>query len=255
MNRTKPPVLQQQKIQIICLPYSGGSGFAFQALAKYWTKSWQVHTITYPGRGRRIREELVYTTEALVNDSWEQMKGILQEPYILFGHSLGSTLAYLLAHKARETGYPLPAHLFLSGKGGPSLPSVQPCRYLFSKTEFKEKLKSYGGISDEILYNKDAFDFFEPIIRADFQAIETWQYTKKTPLNIPATVITGTKEDMTELDIRLWQKEFIPEVSFKKMNGNHFFLFNQSWQFVKLLQQEWQKTWARKINQMVNVYG
>lgn len=232
-------------MHLICLPYSGGSSFAYQPLAAYWPKTWKVTTLILPGRGRRIGEPLVVNMEDLVNDCWQQIKDSLQQPYTFFGHSLGSRLAYLLAHKAREEGCLLPVHLFLSGTKGPSVPQVTPYRYLFSKTAFKKRLESYGGISKEILNDTAAFDFFEPIIRADFQAIETYKYYQKPALNISTTVITGTEEEMTKNEIQKWQKEFTTKVTFIKMQGNHFFLFAHAQQFVALMQNHLQETLAK----------
>lgn len=194
--------------------------------------------MTYPGRGRRIKESLLLTMEALVEDSWRQIEASLYRPYVLFGHSLGATLAYLLAHKVRQECRPAPLHLILSGTDGPSVAPDFPPRYLFSKADFKDKLKSYGGIADELLNDEAAFDFFEPILRADFQIVETWTYTEKPKLDIPASVITGTEEDMTEAEIRSWQKEFNTQVDFKKMDGRHFFLFENPKAFVDLVQQQ-----------------
>ena len=125
------------QIQLICLPFSGGSGFAFQPLIKHFPKSWQVFTMTYPGRGHRITEPLVYTMEQLLEDCWQQIKGKLRPPYVLFGHSLGSTLAFLLAHKIIREEQTAPIHLILSGTDGPRVPSKTPYRYLFSKKDFK----------------------------------------------------------------------------------------------------------------------
>lgn len=230
-------IREQRSIQVICLPFSGGSGYAFQPLAKYYPENWEVKTITFPGRGQRIREALLYNMEDFLEDSWQQIKDLLHEPYVLFGHSLGGTLAYLLAHKAKKEGYPLPLHLILSGTEGPSVPTKTPYRYLISKADFKAKLISYGGISDEILNDEAAFDFFEPIIRADFQVIETWQYQEQPKLSIPITVITGTEEDMTQAEIQLWQKEFSNPIRFKQMSGNHFFLFEQPKAFVEIMKQ------------------
>jgi surfactin synthase thioesterase subunit len=238
----------QQNIHLICLPFSGGSGFAFRPLVEYWPKSWRLSTLTFPGRGQRINEPLALTMDDLLNDCWQQIKGTLHEPYVLFGHSLGATLAYLLAHKILEEGSPLPLHILLTGTDGPSRPLKTAHRYLLPKEEFKAKLKSYGGISEEILNDEASFDFFEPIIRADFQVVETWQYKKRIPLNIAAIVITGTEEDMTEEDVQLWQKEFIEKVTFKKMRGNHFFLFDNPRQFVELVQQNVIKTFSKQIN-------
>jgi len=57
--------LVQKKLQFICLPYSGGSGFAFQPLTNYWPESWNVYTVTYPGRGHRIHEPLLTRMDEL----------------------------------------------------------------------------------------------------------------------------------------------------------------------------------------------
>ena len=236
-----------QKIQVICLPYSGGSSFAYQPLVAYFPKHWKVTTVLLSGRGKRIGEPLVYTMDELVEDSWQQIKGHLQTPYVFFGHSLGSTLAYLLVHKAKNDGQPLPLHLFLSGTDGPAVPIITPLRYLFSKTDFKKRLNSYGGISLEILNDKEVFDFFEPIIRADFQAIETWKYTEKPRLTIPTTVITGIEEDLIEENIQQWQKEFTNTIRFHKMPGNHFFLFEQAQQFVGLMEKHLSETLSKQV--------
>jgi surfactin synthase thioesterase subunit len=224
-----------QTIHFICVPYSGGSSFAYQRLVPYVPKNWKMTTLAFPGRGQRIREPLIYDLENLVQDSWQQLKDFSKEPYILFGHSLGATLAWLLVHKAMEEKSTLPVHLFLSGTDGPSNPPRLPYRYLLPKEDFKVKLKTYGGIPDEILNDEMAFAFFEPILRADFRAVETWKYTRKALLNIPATVITGTEEGIPEPNIRLWQKEFTSQIAFEKVDGNHFFLFENSQQFVDLL--------------------
>jgi len=136
----KNSVIKRRKVQVICLPFSGGSGFAFQPFTNYYPEYWNVITLTYPGRGQRIMEPLLRRMKDLVTDSWQQIKAQLIPPYVFFGHSLGSTLAYLLAHEARKEGYPLPLHLILSGTDGPSVPSSIPYRYLFPEQEFKAKL-------------------------------------------------------------------------------------------------------------------
>jgi surfactin synthase thioesterase subunit len=44
-------------------------------------------------------------------------------------------------------------------------------------------------------------------------------------MDIPITVITGTKEDLEEQDIHLWQKETTCKIDFRQMPGRHFFIF------------------------------
>ncbi len=228
-------MLDHQKIKLVCLPFSGGSEFAFRPLEKYWPNTWKISTLTYPGRGHRLHQALCNNMEDLVDDCWLQLRGKLDEPYVLFGHSMGALVAYLLTHRIIENKGPLPLKLILSGTYGPSVLPKRPYRYLFSKEEFKTKLRSYGGLPDEILNDNAAYDFFESIIRSDFKLIETWRKNSKPLLNVPAIVITGTEEDMSEADIQLWQEEFRMRVIFNKIEGDHFFLFKKPLEFVDLV--------------------
>jgi len=68
-------------------------------------------------------------------------------------------------------------------------------------------------------------------------------------LTIPATIITGTEEDLKAQEIQLWQKEFSNTINFRKMQGNHFFLFEQPELFIQLIQTDLAKT-IEKSKQM-----
>src|ERR1019366_1340812 len=95
--------------------------------------------------------------------------------YALFGHSMGATLAYLCLLRIRRAGLPLPEALILSGKSAPTIAS-KDMRYLLPRAEFVAMLHNMGGCSPEILQEEELLDYFEPILRADFQAVETWQH-------------------------------------------------------------------------------
>jgi len=143
--------------------------------------------------------------------------------------------------------------LFLTGTDGPSVSYDLPFRYLLPKPSLQETLKSYGGISEELLENEEAFNFFEPIIRADFKVIETWQYQMFNPLDIPASVITGTLEGMSTRDIQAWQKEFSQPIDFLKLPGKHFFPFENPREFIKTLSNQLIKSDSTKQTQLLNV--
>lgn len=248
-------ISNNESIQLICLPYAGGSAYCFQPLTEFWPENWRVSTISYPGRGERMGASLVYDMESLVEDCWIQIKGKIDKPYAILGHSLGSCLTYLLAHKIELENGPAPIHLFLSGTDAPSTPVETPYRYLLSKKAFQEKLLSYGGISNEILNNAEAFDFFEPIIRADFQAVETWKYKKRGRLTIPATIITGTEEKMKAADIQRWQDEFDTKIKFNKLPGNHFFLFEHPKAFVDIIAKDLKHTLKSKRTNLIKEWA
>ena len=96
-------------------------------------------------------------------------------------------------------------------------------------------MKDLGGMPDAILENEDLLSYFEPILRADFQACETYTYERSEPFNIPMTVITGTEEDMTLEDIELWQNESSQKVDFIRMPGKHFFILEHAEEILKII--------------------
>jgi hypothetical protein len=230
--------VDQSKTTLICLPFAGGSKFAFHRLEAYLSAFCQVKTIELPGRGTRFAEPLLLSADLIVADAWKQIRPwITDAPYAFLGHSMGSWLTFLMAHEIRKAGLQPPSHLFLSGREAPSIPASEPPDYLLSAAAFKAKLKSYGGFDAQILENEEAYAFFEPIIRADFQVLETWKYQPQMPLDIPATVLSGTNEDITEAELRAWSLEFNGEIRFKKFEGDHFFLFEHAEAFSNIIKQ------------------
>ncbi|MCB0565099.1 MAG: thioesterase [Phaeodactylibacter sp.] len=216
------------KTILICLPYAGAGANCFTPLRSHLPEGLQMVEATLPGRGQRYAEPLLKNADDMAADIWKQVSPLLYRPYALLGHSMGGLLAYLLCHKISQAGLPPPVHLFLSGREAPSVPPKEPLEYLLPYQAFKEQLEGYGGIAPEIVQDEDTFAFFEPMIRADFEAVGTWQYHPRPKLDIPVTVLWGTEEDLTEQEARAWQQEFSAEARFEVFEGGHFFIFEQA---------------------------
>ena len=217
-----------ESVKIICLPFAGGNKYSYRPYIEKAPSFLEFITLEYPGRGTRIREPLISTIEDLVNDLFAQCKPIIgQASYAFYGHSMGGLLVYLLTKKITENNLIAPIHLFITGTSGPSAPGrLEKKRSLLGTKEFIQELKDFGGMPDEILQNEEMLLFLEPILRADFKASENYKHQDSSALNIPITVITGTKEDMDKDDIQTWAKETTGNVEFKVMHGGHFFIYN-----------------------------
>jgi len=216
-----------QTINLFCLPFAGGSKYSYRDFEEIAPPFLRITTLEYPGRGSRIKEPLVTDLCALIEDVYQQIKNELDKStYAIYGHSMGGLVACLLARKILVNGHQPPLHLFITGTMGPSArEKEEKKRHLLGKTAFIDELKKLNGSPQEILNNEELLDYFEPIIRADFKASETYTYEEDLPLNIPFTVITGTEEDMEPDQIMLWQKETKLKVDFRRMAGTHFFIF------------------------------
>lgn len=177
-----------------------------------------------PGRGRRAGEALRYSLEELADDAFAQLRGNLDKGrYALFGHSMGAALAYLCLRRIRRAGLPLPEVLFLSGKAAPTVIQDKG-RHRLPRPEFLEMLHALGGCPPEILQHQDLIDYFEPILRADFQAIETWRHRPEDPLPVPLVVMVGRDDEVTRDKAAAWSQMTSGEFQLHEFDGDHFFI-------------------------------
>ena len=192
-------------VNLFCFPFAGGSKYSYNSYARLAGKNIKMIPLDYPGRGFRIRETLLTVIGLIVDDCFEMIKDRLETPYALYGHSMGTIVSYLLTKRIIKEGLAPPVYLFLSGRGGPSVTYAGTAKHLLPSAQFKEALKKMGGNSDEVLNDRELMDFFEPILRADFEALENYRYEIAEPFDIPITVMIGEQEGITPEVANAWQ--------------------------------------------------
>lgn len=238
-----------EKMNLFCLPFAGGNKYSYRKYEENAPPFLKVVPLEYPGRGTRVQEPLLGDVFALVDDLYEQIRPQLEgRSYAIYGHSMGGLMGYLLTRKIRENGHSLPLHLFVTGTTGPAAPSRQEKkRHLLGKEAFLEEVRSLNGVVEEILQNEELMQYVEPILRADFKVIESYEYTQEPCLDVPFTVITGTREEMKMEEIYLWQKETNANVNFIRMPGNHFFINQYPYEIIQVI--------AKKLLAYTKIYA
>lgn len=214
------------RVQLFCFPFAGGGGIAYKGLEDVVKNDVDVVLLDLPGRGRRIVEPLLETIPEMVEDLWQQIHHQVQAPCVFFGHSMGALLAYLLIQRMQDLNMPMPLHFFCTGYRAPSLGPARRDRHLLPRPAFVRLLAEMGGCPDEILQDPDALAFFEPIIRADLKAIETYHFESTVPLACPVTVIDGDNDALALGSRETWQKDVAKPIKQIVLPGNHFFIFD-----------------------------
>jgi surfactin synthase thioesterase subunit len=214
---------------IFIFPFAGGSSYSMKGLIDGF-KDIDVFALEAPGRGKRYKEKLLTNIYEIVDMFYLEIKDKVEnyDEYYFFGHSMGSLVGYLLIHKIITNKVHLPSYFFVSGRGGPSMEPDCKNYFLLPSVDFRNKLREFGGCPDEILNDNDLMDFFEPILRADFEAVETFVYEKKEILNIPITGFYGSDEETTKTVMDLWQVETNRTIEIFEIQGNHFFIY-ENW--------------------------
>ncbi len=226
-----------KKINLFCLPYAGGTQYSYAGFKKYCPPEIVWHSIDLPGRGKRIREELLTTVYQMVKDILPKIKAKAHEPYAIYGHSMGSLLGYLLTHEMVKAQLPPPVRLIVSGRGAPTVPKRSDMKYQLKGEDFRQALRDMGGM-DEVLQSEELMEFFEPILRADLEAAETYEQVESKPFDVPLTVLIGAGEAVSEEEGRAWQKESTVPIDFRIFPGNHFFINDHEEQIMNLIAEQ-----------------
>ncbi|MDQ3191153.1 MAG: alpha/beta fold hydrolase [Bacteroidota bacterium] len=234
----------KEKINLYCLPFAGGSSYSYNVFTPHLSSNVNLVPVELPGRGKRSREALLNEADLMADDVFAKIKSNLVSgvPYAIFGHSMGGLLGYLLTRKILENNLPLPLHLFISGRSGPSYNDDREKYYLLPKQEFRDKLKELGGSPKEVLENDDLMDFFEPILRADFQVVETYNHQEEAPFSVPASIMIGDEDKISLEAARLWQKETSQPIKLHSFTGGHFFVFQHLTSICKIISAELDNT-------------
>jgi surfactin synthase thioesterase subunit len=214
-------------MRIIFFHHAGGDRYAFKP---YWPllkeKGWEGATYEFPGHGDRFNEDLLHDAHQLADDAFKILRSDLQGKYILFGNSMGSLVAYLLLHRIEEAGVTRPLHFLAPSRKSPaSNPSVLRNEPL-SGEAFWQMIREYGG-PDALMENAELKELYEPILRADYNILETYQHEFRPKLKVSATILYGADDRYSLEKLQGWTNHFQDAPAFRGMKGGHFFVYEQ----------------------------
>lgn len=211
-------------MHLFCIPYAGGNAWSYRALERFVSPGITLEGLELPGRGRRGLEPLCSSLDELAGDLCRQIEQrAVTGRYAIYGHSMGALLAFLTAHRLRSTGLAQPECLILSGSAAPAARHDRQ-RHLLPPAQFVTMLRELGGCPPQVLEDSELLDFFAPILRADFKAVETWQRHHQAPLDIPFVVMTGTDDETTLEEAGAWASETTASCRVLEFSGDHFFI-------------------------------
>lgn len=209
-------------MEVFAFPYAGGSEHCYRDLARH-LDGVAFKTQALPGRGRLMSQSCITETEEMVEFLFRNIKTDLHRPYVFFGHSMGAFLAYLVCQKIRQENLPLPKALILSGRKAPSVQADEEPKHTMPSARFREMLQELGGTPDAVNQDEEIMDLFEPVIRADFQLIETHAYQPQTVLDIPIHLFIGREDEISVEQAQAWQRETRQPLKLTFVDGGHFF--------------------------------
>ena len=136
---------------------------------------------------------------------------------------MGAILALRLAKKLERNDFTI-EKTFVSGCS--RLFPKKDKLFKLNRSDFKKSLVELGGMPDQLLDNNSFFEFYEPILRADFEVIESQLFFEEGfKVSAPIFSMMGDKEEGVE-KIEDWKKLTKSNFEYKIFTGKHFFIFN-----------------------------
>lgn len=210
-------------MKIFAFPHAGGDSYCFRDFQKKFNTN-EVETLALPGRGKRFSDKRLESIDAMAEEAIKQFRLPWPSEYSFFGHSMGALVAYRTVIKLREKQLPEPQFLFFSGRKGACLNNGKGTRHQLPSKEFREELDRLGGCPKEVLENKELMELFEPMLRADFKAVETYQYLPTPPIKQPIVLFHGIDDHFSKEEILAWQQETTQPIEYHEFSGGHFFI-------------------------------
>lgn len=228
-------------MKLFCLPYAGGSAAVYLQWRKYQIPDLEIRPVELPGRGSRFNEKLCDSMDELVNILYKDiMKQVVEdEDFALYGHSMGSWVAYYLIQKILLEGKKIPCILFVSGKEAPQIIKSAELCYKMDNLTLSEHIYALGGTPKEVLQNEEMRELFLPIMRCDYQVIETCTFSyesKKIPCDI--VVFNGKEDSLSSEDLEAWADLISGKWKLYEFPGNHFFIFDYTKELLEKVVQE-----------------
>ncbi|MFF4729942.1 thioesterase II family protein [Streptomyces mirabilis] len=209
--------------KLVCFAPAGAGASTFRTWARGLPSDVGVLAVRYPGREDRLGDPIPPRLEALADEIADGLGGLTAHRLVLFGHSMGATVAHEVALRFQERGRP-PAALCVSGR--------QPThaladRKLLSNTEEEiiAQIVSFDPSRAAVFADTALREFLLPAICADYRLVDDFAGGDRPPLDCPIYGYTGDADtEVTPEQMRRWAELTRGSFRLRVLPGGHFYL-------------------------------
>ncbi|GAA1637222.1 thioesterase II family protein [Actinoplanes couchii] len=219
--RTYRPVPRPLR-RLVCFPHAGGTaGFFLPVARALWDT--EVVAVQYPGRHDRRNEPFSAGIKDMTDGVVAALGSRPSLPTILFGHSMGATVAFEVARRLDDTPDAV-AHLVLSGRPSPTLGDAKPASLPDDEAVIAE-LRRMSGTDDALLREPDLLRMAMPVLRADYAAVTGYRYEPGKPLRADVTAFVGDDDPGVPVEAaEAWADCTAGRFDMRVFAGGHFYL-------------------------------
>lgn len=227
------------RLRLLCFPHSGAGALAFRTWQSGFPAEIDVCPVQLPGRENRFRSAPYTSMPSLIDAIVDALAPYLDQPFALYGQSLGALVAFEVARKLRSFQAHQPVHLLVASCRAPQQPPSDPPIYQLPDAAFLAEVERFDGLPKQILQNQEAVALVLPALRADLAIYDTYTYVAASALECPITAYGGLQDTRASQEAMApWQTQTGAKFSLQLFPGSHFFWQTAQNQFLPVLARE-----------------
>lgn len=223
---TGPPPL------LFCFHHAGAGASAFGRWPALLNRTARVVPVPLPGRDGRSGERRLTDPDELLAYLDERIGGLLEEPHLFYGHSMGGFVAHALASHRQALGLRPPALVAVGAALPPDRRSRLMHRTGMPDQELVELLVSLGGLPPEATAHGGIWQrLVVPVIRDDLRLAQALcaLAAVHAPLTAPLLAIGGSLDPISPVaQLSGWERYAAGGFQLRTVPGDHFFVRSRS---------------------------
>nr|AFV71297.1 PyrG1 [Streptomyces rugosporus] len=219
------------RVRLLVLPHAGGSASYYFTLSRDLAPEVEVLVAQYPGRQDRLAEGCAGGIEELADGILAELRADPDgRPLALFGHSMGTVVAFEVARRLERA----PVWLFASGYPAPSRLRGGDV-HLRDDAGIVAEIASVGGTDPAWLADESLLSLILPSLRADYGAAERHPRGFAV-LDCPITALVGDRDPYTtEAEAAAWGEHTAAGFDLRVFAGGHFCLEQHAATFTEIM--------------------
>lgn len=234
------------RLRLFCFPHAGAGAAIFHGWQQTFPEAIDVCALEPPGRMARHKERALHSVPEFVRALDHALDDELDLPFVVFGYSLGSLLAFEWVRSLRRRQQQAPLQLIVAASAAPQLlPYHNPIACLPAPAFLQQLEGRYGPIDPVLRSDPQLLANITGMLRNDIGMVERYQYAPEAPLPCPIVALGGSADHtITHAQLEAWRSQTTATCSVQQLPGDHFFLRTHAHELSRLVQRSLQSAAA-----------